>query len=158
MTESTTAGPGADSPFYELTPEESRALLSRMSVGRIAFSHGNRVDIEPISYIYDEGWLFGRTTLGTKLGALGHRPWVAFEVDDVQGHFDWQSVVIHGSFHVLEREGSEYDIQIYDRALSLLKSRIPNYGTDADPGAFRTTLFGIHMSELVGRGARSRGK
>jgi hypothetical protein len=145
-----------DSPFYELRHEESRALLSRARVGRMAFISGTRVDVEPISYIYDAGWLFGRTSLGTKLSALGHRPWVAFEVDDVEGPFDWQSVVVHGSFHILTLEGSEYDVAIYNRALTLLTEAIPGYGTAADPGAFRTTVFGIHMSEMVGRGSRTR--
>ena len=158
MTQPGSAGADAGSPFYELTPEESRALLSRTNVGRIAFSLGNTVDVEPIGFIYSDGWLFGRTSLGTKIAALGQRPWVAFEVDDVHGPFDWQSVVIHGSFHILQPEGSEYDVAIHQRALSLLSSHIPNYGTEADPGAFRTTLFGIHMAELVGRGARTRGK
>lgn len=118
--------------------------------------HGNRVDIEPISYLYEDGWLFGRTTLGTKLSALGHRPWVAFEIDEVNGPFDWQSVVVHGSFYVLSEEGSDYDREIYDRAMAMLRKAIPGFGTPADPGAFRTTIFGIHMTELVGRGARSR--
>jgi len=150
--------PGEDSPFYELRHEESRALLSRAHVGRIAFLHGNRVDVEPISFIYDEGWLFGRTSLGTKVSALGHRPWVAFEVDDVRGPFDWESVVVHGSFHILSPEGSEYDTALWERAIKLLRESIPGYGTPADHGAFRTTVFGIHMSEMVGRAARTRGR
>jgi hypothetical protein len=81
---------------------------------------------------------------------------VAFEVDEVEGPFDWRSVVVHGSFHVLEPEGSEYDTGIYLRATERLQAAIPGYGTPDDPGAFRTTVFGIHMTELVGRGARTR--
>ena len=156
MTQPTAQHGEDNSPFYDLSHEESRALLTRSRVGRIAFMHGNRVDIEPIGYLYDEGWLFGRTSLGTKLSALGHRPWVAFEIDEVSGPFDWQSVVVHGSFYVLSAEGSEYDKKIYERAMTLLTSAIPAFGTAADPGAFRTTIFGIHMTELVGRGARTK--
>jgi hypothetical protein len=156
MTQPTIPSDGNNSPFYELSLEESRALLARSYVGRIAFSVGTRVDIEPMSFIYDEGWLFGRTSQGTKLHALGHRPWVAFEVDEVEGPFDWRCVVVHGSFHVLVPEGSEYDIGIYLRATERLQAAIPGYGTSDDPGAFRTTVFGIHMTALVGRGARTR--
>lgn len=148
--------PDDESPFSDLSHEEARALLSRAQVGRIAFSAGNRVDIEPIGFIYEDGWLFGRTSLGTKLDALGHRPWIAFEVDEVEGPFDWESVVVHGSFHVLRPEGSDYDVDLHERATRLLRQAIPQYGTAEDRGAFRTTVFGIHMSELVGRRARTR--
>lgn len=142
--------------FTDLTPAECEEVLSRSHVGRVAFSHGNRVDIEPIGYVYDAGWLFGRTTPGTKLNALEHRPWVAFQVDEVRGWFDWDSVVAHGSFRTLEPEGSEPDIELYERAVARLREVDPAMGTDEDPVPFRTILFAIYVDEKTGRRARMR--
>src|SRR5438105_5401 len=69
------------------------ALLARQRVGRLAFAFHDRVDIEPIHYAYEDGWLYGRTSHGSKLATVLHNPWVAFEVDEVRSHFDWESVV-----------------------------------------------------------------
>ena len=57
---------------------------SRAHVGRLAFTFHDRVDIEPISHVYSEGWVYARTSPGTKLTTVKHHPWVAFEVDEVQ--------------------------------------------------------------------------
>ncbi len=96
---------------------ESREFLARHRVGRIAYSFHDRVDIEPISYVYEDGWIYVRTSMGTKLSRLAHQPWCAFEVDEVHGIFDWTSVVVHGSLHLLDPEtGSDS----YMRALELL--------------------------------------
>ena len=80
----------------DLTPDESGALLARSHVGRLAFTHHDRVDIEPIGYISDGEWIFGRTSKGAKLSTLLHHPWCAFEVDEVRSMFDWSSVVVKG--------------------------------------------------------------
>ena len=62
-----------------LAPEEIESLLRRHHVGRIAFTDGRRVDIEPIGYVYDDGAIYGRAAPGTRMKALKGRPWVAFE-------------------------------------------------------------------------------
>lgn len=140
--------------FTELTPAECEDVLARTHVGRVAFSHGNRVDIEPIGYVYDAGWLFGRTSPGTKITALERRPWVAFQVDEVRGWFDWDSVVAHGSFRTLEPEGSESDIALYERAVARLRAVDPAMGTEQDLAPSRSILFAIYVDEQTGRRAR----
>ena len=52
--------------FRELTREESLALLARNQVGRLAFAHRDRIDIEPLHYRLADGWLYGRTTPGAR--------------------------------------------------------------------------------------------
>ena len=47
-----------------LRGDEAQALLVRNRVGRIAFSQQDRVDVEPIHYVYDAPWIFGRTSTG----------------------------------------------------------------------------------------------
>jgi hypothetical protein len=50
-------------------------------VGRIAFSIHDRVDIEPLLYVFVHGWIYGRTQPGRKIEVLSHHRWVAVEVD-----------------------------------------------------------------------------
>ena len=122
--------------------------MARNSVGRIAFSLHDRVDIEPIHYAYDPPWIFGRTSSGAKLLALAHNQWCAFEVDEVDGMFDWQSVVVKGPF---SPKGSPFATWDYARALAALRELLPSILTDSDPAPHRDIVFGVHASEILGR-------
>lgn len=77
--------------FRELTREECEALLAVSHVGRLAYTFRDRAEIEPIHYAFENGWIYGRTSEGSKLTAIDHNPYVAFEVDEVNGIFDWRS-------------------------------------------------------------------
>ena len=93
----------------DLSEAEIEELLKRNHVGRIAFSFRDQVDLRPIHYVFDNGWLFGRTSIGNKLETLRHNQWVTFEVDEVEGPFDWKSVIIRGAFYRFDPDGNEYE-------------------------------------------------
>ena len=75
---------------------ECEALLARNHIGRVAYALHDRVSITPLHYVFLDGWLYGRTSHGAKIGIVAHNHWVAFEVDEVARLFDWRSVVVHG--------------------------------------------------------------
>lgn len=135
--------------FRDLTPEECRALLSSRNVGRIAFTFRDRVDIQPINYVSDGDWIFGRTSRGAKLSTLAHDPWCAFETDDVRDLFDWSSVVVKGTFSLLDpRVGS---LHTYQQADKLLRRLVPGTFSSHDPAPHRNIIFGIFVHEITGR-------
>ena len=90
--------------FRELSPDECGESLGRHNVGRLAFSRKDRVDIEPIHYEHDDGWLYSRTAAGTKLEVITQNRWVAFEVDGIDALFEWRSVVVKGGFYLLRND------------------------------------------------------
>lgn len=144
-----------DKPIIrELMGDEAQALLARNSVGRIAFALHDRVDIEPLHYVYDAPWIFGRTSAGAKLLTLAHNSWCAFETDDVRGMFDWDSVVVKGPFYPLNSPLAGWE---YDRALAALRRLLPSTLTDDDPTPHRDVVFGVHASEISGRRSVSNG-
>lgn len=139
--------------FRELDRTECLAILQRHFVGRMAFARKDRVDIEPIHYVLDDQWLYGRTQPGTKLEVLTHNRWVAFEVDEVDALFDWRSVVVKGGFYILRAEGSAQEQETYRQGLDILRRLVPETLTDADPLPDRAIIFRIHIDELSGRAA-----
>ncbi|MEO6527570.1 MAG: pyridoxamine 5'-phosphate oxidase family protein [Gemmatimonadaceae bacterium] len=141
--------------FRQLTTDESRALLVAQHIGRLAFTLHDRVDIEPINYVSDGEWIFGRTSNGTKLSTLLHHPWCAVEADEVQGLFDWSSIVVKGTFYILDPEIGSPDV--YRRAERLLRDLVPGTFKANDPAPHRDIVFGIFIHELTGRTARSSG-
>lgn len=139
--------------FRELTDDECHALLERHNVGRLALSHRDRVDIVPIHYVHDNGWLYCRTAAGTKLEVATHNRWVAFEVDEVHALFDWQSVVIKGGLYILRSEGSDQERERYAKGVQILRRLVPETLTPEDPLPDRAILFRIHIDEITGRAA-----
>lgn len=140
--------------FRELSRVECNALLERNSTGRIAYSYHDRVDIEPIHYVYSDGWIYGRTEVGTKLRTLAHNRWIAFEADETEGLFDWRSVVVKGALYLLEPEGSHS--AAYAQAVVLLRTLVPDALTASDPAPARNVVFRIHADQVTGRAASTR--
>jgi uncharacterized protein len=141
--------------FRDLDADECRALLARHHVGRLATSHRDRVDIIPIHYVYEDGWIYGRSAAGTKLETVTHNRWVAFEVDEVDGPFDWRSVVVKGGFYFLRPEGSSQEQELYEKGVAVIRRMVPVAFTDRDPLPERAIIFRIHVDELTGRAASS---
>lgn len=133
-----------------LSRNECVALLKRHHVGRLAFALNDRVDIQPLHYVLEGGWLYGRTSEGTKLTVLDRNRWVAFEVDEIRDPFDWDSVVVYGSFHRIEPD----DVATVARAAALMRTVVPQALMPDDPAPYRTVLFRISIGELIGRAAR----
>lgn len=149
--------PTAKPTFRELTADECHALLGRHNVGRIALAHNNRVDIFPIHFVPDGGWIYCRTAAGQKLEMAVHNRWVAFEVDEVHALFDWESVVVKGGLYLLRRDGSDQEREIYDKGLALIRRLVPETMTPGDPLPDRAIIFRIHVDEISGRSASTKG-
>jgi uncharacterized protein len=149
------ARPG-DASFRDMPRDEIEAMLLRNRVGRLAFALYDRVEIQPIHYIYERGWLYGRTSEGNKVAALKHYQWVAFEVDEVTDLFDWRSIVIHGSFWIISPRGSPRAEKLWTKAADMVGKIVPGALTESDPVAFRHTLFRIAVSDVRGREAATK--
>lgn len=141
--------------FRDLTGEEIDAILTRNNVGRLAFAFHDRVDIQPIHYVYADGWLYGRTSEGEKTGTLQHNQWVAFEVDEIEDVFTWRSVVVHATFTMIDPEESEAAAAIWEKAANKISMVVPKAFTDEDPVPFRDVLFRMYVNNVRGREARS---
>jgi nitroimidazol reductase NimA-like FMN-containing flavoprotein (pyridoxamine 5'-phosphate oxidase superfamily) len=140
--------------IVELSREAGVRLLADTYIGRIAFSFRDRVDVEPISYVYADGWIYARTSPRTKLTTITHHPYVAFEVDDIRSAMDWRSVVVHGTIYFLDPERSEEDAATHAEALRHLRSIDPSILTDDDPAPQRRQFFRIYVDEVTARSAR----
>ena len=137
----------------ELTNAECEKILTRNHVGRVAFSFHDHVDLEPIQYVHARGWLHGRTAPGAKIAILQHHPWVAFEVDEVDGLFDWRSVVVHGAVYIPDPDGSPAERDAYAETLEYVRELVPAALRPADPSPERYLPFRIHIDTMSGRAA-----
>ena len=139
--------------FRELDRAECEAILARNQVGRIAFSFHDKVDIEPIHFAHRGEWLYVRTSPGAKIMTVAHNRWVAFEVDEIDGTFDWRSVVVRGSAYLIDPEGTKEDKRVHAEAVELLRGVIPETFRGTDPVGFRHLILRIHLDDVTGRAA-----
>lgn len=141
--------------FLELTATDSADVLERNHIGRVAFLRGGQVDIVPVGYVARDNWIFMRSAYGAKLEAFAHNPYVAFEVDEIDGPFDWRSVVARGTIYMLAPDGGPVEQREFIRALKVLRSVMPEALTSSDPVPERALVYGLHVDNLTGRMARS---
>lgn len=87
---------------------------------------------------------------------------VAFEVDEVEGLFQWRSVVVHGNLHAAAEGDAEWqrNARVWEEAMRSFRTLIPDAFTEDDPTRLRDILIRIDVAELSGRealpGARRR--
>jgi nitroimidazol reductase NimA-like FMN-containing flavoprotein (pyridoxamine 5'-phosphate oxidase superfamily) len=136
-----------------LDREGAAALLRRHHVGRMAFTHHDHVTIRLVNYVFADGWIYARMATADGVQTLRHNQWVAFEVDEVDGIYDWRTVTVHGSAHFLD-EG-EIPGNEYTEAVRLLRSVVPSVLTPDDPLPERAHVYRVHVDEIVSLDARS---
>ncbi len=139
--------------FRDLDQAEIEEMLGRNNVARLAYSFHDRVDIEPIHYVFGDGWLYFRTSPGAKIATLAHHQWVALEIDEIEGLFSWRSVVVHGTVYPADLVGSPLELRGRERALEALRRLIPETFAEGDPVPFRTIVLRVSVTEVRGREA-----
>jgi len=139
--------------FKTLSRDECESVLLRNTVGRVAFALHDRVSIIPIHYVFQDGWIYGRTASAGKLRQILRNRRIAFEVDEHKQVFDWRSVVVHGPFYLIQPDTPQRPRSVYRTAVAAIRQLVPDALTDADPVPFRDELFRIRAVEVTGRAA-----
>lgn len=146
-----TSTPPKRPTIRDLRVDEMHGMLRGHRVGRIAYVWHDHVDVQPIHYVFDGGAIFARTSAGSKLLALRHSPWVAFEVDDVRDTYDWRSVVVHGTVYAVRARGTAAQRAVYRRAVDLLRAIEPDALTAEDPVRGRDVVLRLDVDRMTGR-------
>ena len=148
-----TARAADEAPFFTVLDrfQQCEAILARNRVGRIGFALQDRVSIVPVHYVYEDGWIYGRTAAGGKLRELLRNRRVVFEIDEYTQLFEWRSVVVRGPLYIIEPGTTAADATIHAKAVSLMRSLVQLALGESDPVPFRDQLFRIRVVEISGR-------
>jgi nitroimidazol reductase NimA-like FMN-containing flavoprotein (pyridoxamine 5'-phosphate oxidase superfamily) len=94
--------------MQELTAEQSLALLSSVSMGRVVFTHQALPAVRPVNHLVDNGQIIIRTHPGAAvLAAAGSGSVVAYQADEIDPaeRLGW-SVVVTGVARLLDERAA----------------------------------------------------
>ena len=144
--------------IQEMTTQESRDVLARTRLGRLACVKEAQPYIVPFYFSYKDNCLYSFSTVGQKIEWMRANPLVCVEVDEVVSSEDWVSVIIFGRYEELP-DNPKY-ITERDLAYNLLQKTAmwwePGYVKTILQGEERplvTVFYRIHVSRLSGHRA-----
>jgi len=142
--------------IHELTRAQCVEVLTRVSVGRLACARHNQPYIVPVSFSFDpaDACLYSFSTLGQKIHWMRENPRVCVEVDEIDDHMNWTTVVVTGRYEEIKATMDAGWAQA--RALALFQQRsewwLPAVGKVAARDEHDTrVLYRIYAETVSGR-------
>ena len=86
--------------IHELTRAQCLEVLMRVSVGRLACARHDQPYIVPVSFSFDptDACLYSFSTVGQKIHWMRENPRVCVEVDEIDDHMHWTTVIVTGRY------------------------------------------------------------
>lgn len=141
-----------------LNDKQMDTLLQSQFTGRIGCHARDRTYVVPVTYVYDNGVIICHSREGLKLQMMRENPEVCFQVDNLQGMANWQSVIAWGRFEELKGEEAKEAIE---KLIERLKPfTVSETAHPLEPGeshdrrettGFTAVLYRIRIREKTGR-------
>ena len=111
----------------DLNKSQIDDLLKSELIGRIGCFDGNKVYVVPVTYAYDNGYIYGHTKDGLKIRMMRNNQNVCFEIDWMKDMSNWKSVIVYGTFEELNGDDANNGLKI------LMKSIMSNLDRKSSP-------------------------
>jgi nitroimidazol reductase NimA-like FMN-containing flavoprotein (pyridoxamine 5'-phosphate oxidase superfamily) len=142
----------------ELNEKEIEQILTTNAIGRIGCYADEKIYVVPVTFLYEDGCLYGHTMKGMKTRMLKKNPECCFEVDVMQDMANWQSVIIWGSFEELqgdEAKGTMRKLLSHFMPLMTSQTSQPNHSLDhvnqMESLHLKAVVYRIKIEEKTGR-------
>ncbi|WP_153798378.1 pyridoxamine 5'-phosphate oxidase family protein [Foetidibacter luteolus] len=133
-------------------------VLRKQLVGRIGCHADNLTYVVPISYAYENGFIYAHTYEGQKLDMMRKNPSVCFEADTMENMAAWKSVICQGYFEEVTDEAERIKgiRLLLDRELPFISSETvhltPQWPFSSDEfDMVKGVIFRIKLLEKTGR-------
>ncbi len=139
---------------------EIEAFLRTETTGRIGCHAGGMTYVVPVTYVYEDNFVYGHSSEGRKIHMMRLNPEVCFEVDRVSAVNDWTSVISWGRYEEL---GGQEALTAMEFLMSRLvrqssgRAEHPSYPVRSadpkrpDPGGLWVVLYRIRIAKSGGK-------
>ena len=104
--------------IIEMSQQECRDLLKRVSIGRLGCSLDDQPYVVPVGFSYEPDYIYIFSTLGKKIKWMRKNPQVCLQADEIGNRSNWLSVIVTGTY--LELREPQYTAQL-EHALEQLE-------------------------------------
>ena len=138
----------------EMIGDDCRALLARSSFGRLGCSLEDQPYIVPISFVYEGDDPHFFATFGQKIKWMRANPKVCVQVDEIASPFQWQSVVVVGSYQELKEPQFELELaharKLLDRPYRWWLNVLAERQLKSDEELIPPLFFRVRIESLSG--------
>ena len=90
--------------FGNLGEDAIETILRHQIIGHVACHANDLTYVVPLSYAYEDGYVYAHTEEGMKISMMRQNPKVCFEVYRMENMGNWQCVIGWGSFEEIKDE------------------------------------------------------
>ena len=109
----------------EMNRNQMEEFLNAGVIGRLGCSNDDQVYVVPITYAYDNGYIYGHTKDGLKIRMMRNNPNICFEIDWVKDMSNWKSVIAYGKFEELNGIDANMGLEILMRNVKSILGKKP---------------------------------
>ena len=135
-----------------LSQDETRALFSEATVGRLGCVVDGGPYVVPVNYIFHDDNIYVHSLPGRKITALRANPRACLQVDDIRDAYNWRSAIAFGRFEQVTDDGERR--WAMRRLLSRFPHLTPVESVPVHDGQSSVILFRIRVEELTGVGEK----
>ena len=85
----------------EMTEDECRRTLPQVTLGRLACAQDGQPYVVPVYLAIHSNYLYGFSSLGTKIECMRANPSVCVEIEDVKSVEEWTTLIVFGTYEEL---------------------------------------------------------
>jgi uncharacterized protein len=141
----------------ELTKEQCEQLLLSQQYGHLGCWDGHEPYVIPITYVYEDGFIYGYTHEGRKIDAMRKHPRVCVQVEKVKGRSDWDSVICCGNFEEVTDADNiqrikmllaeEHGKEVVEEGKDIVSPMVEHLNDDASP---KSVIYRIRPDKMTG--------
>jgi len=142
----------------DLNPDQIEVLLMNEVIGRIGCNANGVTYVVPVTYVYDDGYIYAHSKEGMKIQMMRLNPMVCFEIDKMDDLENWQSVIAWGRYEELKGNDQKMGLQKIINGLPLasssetsLPSRNLEDAHQNSAGPYKAIIYRVKLLEKTGR-------
>ena len=109
----------------DLTISASANVLRNNYLGHLAYLWQGKSYLIPITYYFDhaDNTIISYTSEGHKIDAMRKNNSVTVQVEEMQSMFNWESVMVHGTFEELEGSIAKQKLHLFTEGIKSIIKR-----------------------------------
>lgn len=140
--------------FIEELPADACAdLLRSVKYGHLACHTNGDLNLVPLSFYYEDGYIYSHSRRGTKIRMMRSNPHVCVQAEKIQDFFHWKSVMAWGRFEELDGPMASVVMRQLIRQLSESSADRPASELELDfVSMFESAIvYRIKVDKMTGR-------